>query len=327
MTFKLKLTVAITQAALACAGVTASSTAMAADPWPQKPVRLVVSFPPGAPGDMIARLIQPELQKSLGQAIVIENKPGAGGNIGAQEVARATDGHTFLIGPDTMFSINPHLYQKLSFKPLEDLQVLTQLASFNQILVCHPTVGVKTLPDLASKAKSSKMDYASGGPGVPGHMAMEMLMASMSITMNHIPYRGPAPATQDVLAGQVPCGFLAAPVVGPHVKDGKLVALGASGAKRSPGSPNIPTIAEAGVAGFDAGFFEVVAAPKNTSVEAMEKMQRAVTGILAQADIKSKLLAADLEPVGNSTASAQARTRADFDKWGRIANQIGLKLD
>lgn len=318
---KFKLTLVIAQATLICA------SAAAADNWPQKPVKLIVSFPPGAPGDMIARLIQPDLQKSLGQAIVIENKPGAGGNIGAQEVARSTDGHTFLVGPDTMFSINPHLYQKLSFKPLEDLQVLTQLASFNQILVCHPAVGVKTLADLASKSKSSKMDYASGGPGVPGHMAMEMLMTAMSITMNHIPYRGPAPATQDVLAGQVPCGFLAAPVVGPHVKDGKLVALGASGAKRSPGSPQIQTIAEAGVPGFDAGFFEVMAAPKGTPADAVDKMQKAVTSILSQTDIKSKLLAADLEPVGNSSASAQSRTKMDFEKWGRIANQIGLKLD
>lgn len=131
--------------------LTATASAQA-QTWPQKPIRLVVSFPAGAPGDMIARLIQPDLQKVLGQPVVVDNKPGAGGNIGAQEVARATDGHTFLVGPDTMLTINPHLYKKLAFKPAEDLVPLTQLASFNQMLVCHPSVGVKTVSELIAKA-------------------------------------------------------------------------------------------------------------------------------------------------------------------------------
>jgi tripartite-type tricarboxylate transporter receptor subunit TctC len=298
-----------------------------AQSWPQKPVRLLVSFPAGAPGDMIARLIQPDLQKSLGQPVIVDNKPSAGGNIGAQEVARATDGHTFLVGPDTMLTINPHLYKKLSFKPVEDLVPLTQLASFNQMLVCHPSVGVKSVSELLAKARNQKMDYASGGPGVPGHMAMEMLLATSSVKMNHIPYRGPAPATQDVLASQVPCGFLAAPVVGPHAREGKLVALAVSGAKRSPGSPAVPTMVEAGIRGFDASFFEILAAPRGMPPEAMDRMQKAVVSALQQPEIRARLLAADLEPVANTPAEASARMRADNDKWGRLAGQIGLQLD
>lgn len=308
-------------------GVSVMAGSAMAQTWPQKPVRLVVSFPAGAPGDTIARLIQPELQKELGQPVVVENRPGAGGNIGAQEVARSTDQHTFLVGPDTMFTINPHVYKKMGFSPLDDLKPLTLLASFNQMLACHPSVGVKTLSGFVAKAKSQAMNYASGGPGVPGHMAMEMLMAETQLRMDHVPYKGPAPAMQDVLAGQVPCGFLAAPAVGPQAKGGKLTALAVSGARRSPGSPEIPTVAEQGIKDFDASFFETLSAPKNVSAAAAERMQMAVTKVLEQADVKAKLLQADMEVVANSSAEAQQRLRADHLKWGRVASKIHLQLD
>ncbi len=313
------LTVLLVAATMAC-GAQAQN-------WPTKPVRLVVSFPAGAPGDTIARLIQPQLLQALGQPVIVDNKPGAGGNIGAQEVARSTDGHTFLVGPDTMLTINPHLYKKLSFKPTEDLVPLMYLASFNQMLVCHPSTGLKNLADLMARAQTQKMDYASGGPGVPGHMAMELLLSSANLKMNHVPYRGPAPATQDVLAGQLPCGFLAAPVVGPHVKDGKLVAMAVSGARRSPASPNVPTVAEAGVRGFDATFFEILAAPKGTPPEVMARLHKAVSNALQQADVRNKLLANDLDPVVNTPAEAAARVKSDSEKWGRVVSQIGLQLD
>lgn len=311
----------------------ALTTALLATPlanaqtWPQKPVRIVVSFPAGAPGDIVARMIQPELQKSLGQPVIVENKPGAGGNIGAQEVARATDGHTFLVGPDTMLTVNPHLYKKLTFKPTEDLIPLTLLASFNQMLVCHPSSGIKSVTDFITKARAGSMDYASGGPGVPGHMAMEMFLASANLKMNHIAYKGPAPATQDVLAGQVPCGFLAAPAVGPHVKNGKLNALGVSGTKRSPASPLVPTLIEAGVANFDASFFELLAAPKNNSPQANDRFQKAVVAALSTSETKAKLNAADLDPVANSAQQAQQRIKADAVRWGKVASQINLQLD
>jgi len=298
-----------------------------AQSWPTKPIRIVVAFPPGAPGDIIARLIQPDLQTALGQPILVDNKPGAGGNIGAQEVSRATDGHTFLVGPDTMLTINPHLYKKLSFKPTEDLIPVTLLASFNQMLVCHPATGIRNVADLVAKTKASTMNYASGGSGVPGHMAMEMFLAATGTQMDHIPYKGPAPAAQDVLGGQVPCGFLAAPVVGPHVKDNRLTALGVSGSKRSPGSSNVPTMAETGVAGFDATFFEILAAPKGTSPDVLERLQKSVAAALNQNETRIKLLAVDLDPVANTSAQAQQRIRSDAQKWGKVAEKINLQLD
>ena len=156
---------------------------------------------------------------------------------------------------------------------------------------------------------------------------MEMFLASANLKMNHIAYKGPAPATQDVLAGQVPCGFLAAPAVGPHVKDGKLNALGVSGTKRSPASPLVPTLIEAGVANFDASFFELLAAPKNNSPQANDRFQKAVVAALSTSETKAKLNAADLDPVANSAQQAQQRIKADAVRWGKVASQINLQLD
>ncbi len=312
---------------LAVLGGLVWTNAALAQSWPEKPVRLLVSFPAGAPGDIVARMIQPELQKELGQPVVVENRPGAGGNIGAAEVVRSTDQHTFLVGPDTMATINPHLYRKMGFNPLEDLKPVTHLVAFNQMLVCHPSTHLRSLSDLLTRAKTQTLDYASGGPGVPGHMAMEMLLASTSVKMNHIPYKGPAPAMQDVLAGQVPCGFLAAPAVGPQVKGGKLIALGVSGIRRSPGSPDVPTIAQLGVADFDASFFEILAAPKSASPAVIERLNKAVAKILQQQDVRAKLLAADMEPAGNTSLESTQRLRADNMKWGRVAQKIALQLD
>lgn len=304
-----------------------SSLCLAAQAWPDKPVRIVISFPPGAPGDIVARAIQPALQQELGQPVVVDNRPGAGGNIGAQEVARATDQHTFLVGPDTMLTINPHLYRKMAFDPLQDLVPVTLLVGFNQMLVCNPAAHVKTLADLVQKAKSGSMNYASGGPGVPGHMAMEMLLASEHMKMTHVPYKGPAPAMQDVIAGQVPCGFLAAPAVGPHVKAGRLVAIGVSGLQRSPGSPAVPTLAELGVKDFDASFYEIMAAPKNTPPAIVQRMHDAVVKALNLPAIRSRLLADDLEPVGDPSADARLKLEAANRRWGAVARRIGLVLD
>jgi tripartite-type tricarboxylate transporter receptor subunit TctC len=301
--------------------------AAGAQTWPSKPVRLLVAFPPGAPGDLVARLIQPQLQQALGQPVIVDNRPGAGGNIGAQEVARASDGHTFLVGPDTMLTVNPHLYLKLGFKPTEDLVPVTYLARFNQLLACHPSAGVKSVGEFIALAKSKPFNYASGGAGVPGHLAMEMLMADTGIALSHVPYRGPSPATQDLLAGQVPCGFLASPVVGPHVRAGKLVALAVSGAKRTASLPQVPTVAEAGVAGYDASFFEIVAAPRNTSPAAIERLQAEIAKALNDPKAKETLAAADLEAVASTPAEAARQMRADFRKWGAVNEKVRLQLD
>jgi tripartite-type tricarboxylate transporter receptor subunit TctC len=301
--------------------------ALAQAAWPTQPIKLLDAFPPGAPGDLIARLIQPALQKELGQPVIVDNRPGAGGNIGANEVVRSTDGHTVLVGPDTMLTINPYLYRKLAFDPMSDLVPVTQLATFSQELVCNPAVGVKSLDELLAAARKEPMSYASGGQGVPGHMAMELLLASTQMQMQHVPYRGPGPATQDVLANSVPCGFLASPVVGPHVKNGRLVALAVSGATRLPAQPTVPTIAESGVNGYEATFTEMMAMPKGTPPAVLQRLQRAVAKALADPGVRATLAAIDLQPLANTPEEAAQRIRAENARWKLVAARLDLKLD
>ena len=215
---------------------------------------MVLPFPPGGPSDTVMRLAADKMQIVLKQPIIIDNKPGAGGNLGSAEVARAApDGYTWLWGTDTLVTVNPHVYKQLGFK-VEDLQPVTIGTTFSQTLVCNPALGVKTLKELIAKAKAEKLSYASGGAGVPGHLSMELLQSMAGFEMVHVPYKGPAPATQDVVGNQVPCGLLAGPTVLPHVRSGKLVALAVSGHARSPTLPDVPTIAEAGVPGYAADF-------------------------------------------------------------------------
>lgn len=315
------------KAVLAAALLVIFGAASANETWPTKPVRFVVSFPPGTPGDQIIRVIQPGLQQSLGQPVVIENRPGAGGNLGMQEVVRSTDGHTALVGPDTMLTINPHLYKKLPYKPLEDLMPVTLLATTSQMLVCHPGVAVRTLSELTDLSRKSDMSYASGGPGVPGHMAMEMLLASTKGRMQHVPYRGPGPAMLDVIGATVPCGFLASSTVGQNVKDGRLKAIAVSGVRRLDNFPQVPTAAEAGVTGYAANFGEMVAMPKGTPAPNVQRLRDEIAKLLATPDIRSKLSALDLDIVASTPDEARARIRTEALKWSEVATRIGLQLD
>ena len=301
--------------------------AQAQTPWPVKPIRIVLPFPPGGPSDIVLRLAAEKMQSTLKQAIVIDNKPGAGGNLGTAEVSRAApDGYTWLFAPDSVVTVNPHVYKNTGFK-VEQLAPVTIATQFGQILVCNPALGVKTLAELKAKAKTEKLSYASGGAGVPGHLSMELLLAQAGFEMNHIPYKGPAPATQDLLGNQVPCGLLAGPTVLPFVRSGKLVALAVSGSKRSPAVPEVPTIAEAGVAGYQADFALVMFAPKGTAATVIEQMRQAFVDALKTSDVSDKLRANDQVVVGSTPQQAADVLAADSKKWGEVARQIHLGLD
>lgn len=295
--------------------------------WPDRPVRVVLPFPPGGPSDMVMRLAAEKMQASLKQPIVIENRPGAGGNLGTAEVARAApDGTTWLWGTDTLVTVNPHVYKQLGFK-VDDLVPVTIGTSFSQTLVCHPAVGVKSVAELVAKAKATKMSYASGGNGVPGHLSMELLQHMAGFEMTHVPYKGPAPATQDVLGGQVPCGLLAGPTVLPHIRAGKLVPLAVSGATRSPTLPDVPTMAEAGVAGYRADFALAMFAPKGTPEGIVTRFRQAFVDALKSPDVTEKLKAGDQVVVGSTPAEAARTLAADSQKWGEVARRIKLGLD
>ncbi|WP_296558854.1 tripartite tricarboxylate transporter substrate-binding protein [Pigmentiphaga sp.] len=296
-----------------------------AQDWPTKPVRLVAAFPPGTPGDVIARLIQPSLQQRWGQTVVVENKPGAGGNLAAAEVARARDDHTLLVGPDTILTINPHLYKKLTFNLREALRPVTYFASFNQMLVCNTESRVQTL-EAFTRQPASKM-YASGGTGTPSHMAMAMLLETTRTELVHVPYKGPGPAAQDVMAGHVDCGFIVSSVVLQHVQGGRLHAIAVSGSQRSMLMPAVPTVAEKGYAGFDATFFETLMAPSGMNAATVGRIQRDVHAALSTPEMKARLAEMDLRVEASSPQEAERRGAEDYRKWGAIAARAKLQLD
>ena len=306
--------------------LSAASSAIAQN-WPQKPIKVIAPYPPGGPSDLVMRTAADKIQAILKQPIVIENQPGAGGNIGGAAVARAApDGYTWLIATDTLLTVNPHVYKTMPFK-LEDLKPVSVLSSFSQTLVCNPSLGVKTLPELIAKSKTTSLSYASGGPGVPGHLSTELLLNMTGMQMVHVPYKGPAPAMQDVLAGQVPCGLLAGPTVLPHVRSGKLTALAVSGQGRSPTLPEVPTIAEAGVKGYEADFSLILLAPKQVPDELVAKFRQAVVEALRTPEATERLKATDQIVIGSTPEAAAAKIAKDNAKWGVVARKIGLSLD
>ena len=319
-------------AALALIGIINTSLPAAAQTaavaaWPDRTVRVVLPFPPGGPSDIVMRLAADKMQPALKQTIVIDNKAGAGGNLGSAEVARAApDGYTWLFAPDSIVTVNPHVYKQMSFK-VDELMPVTVATQFSQTLVCNPTLGVKSVAELIAKAKATPLSYASGGVGVPGHLSMELLQSMAGFQMSHVPYKGPAPATQDVLGNQVSCGLLAGPTVLPHVRAGKLVALAVSGSRRSPTLPDVPTLAEAGVAGYEADFTLVMFAPRGVPDAIVARFRQAFVDALSAPDVVDKLKAGDQTVVANSPAEAAAMLAADSRKWGALARRIRLGLD
>jgi tripartite-type tricarboxylate transporter receptor subunit TctC len=295
--------------------------------WPSKPIRVVLPFPPGGPSDIVMRLAAEKMQATLKQTIVIENKPGAGGNLGTAEVARAApDGYTWLWGTDTLVTVNPHVYKNLGFK-VDALLPVAIGTRFNQTLVCNPALGIKTVAELVAKAKAGQLSYASGGAGVPGHLSMEMLQHMAGFNMVHVPYKGPAPAAQDVIGNQVPCGLLAGPTVLPFVRSGKLVALAVTGSTRSPTLPEVPTLAEAGITGYQADFSLVMFAPRGTPMPIVEAFRQAFVDALKQPDVIDKLKAGDQTVVGSTPEQAAAQLAAESKKWAEVARRINLGLD
>jgi tripartite-type tricarboxylate transporter receptor subunit TctC len=310
------------------AAVLSAAQVAAAQSWPAKPVRMLITFPPGGPSEIVTRLVSERLHAELKQPFVIENRAGAGGNIGAAVVASAAaDGLTFGITTDTLFTVNPLVYRKMPFDPWNDIAPVTLLGSFSQMMVCNPAVPAKTLAELLQLAKREKLTYASGGPGVPGHLAAELLLSTTGTSMLHIPYKGPAAATTDVVGGQVNCGFLATPTVLPHVKAGRLKGLAVSTAKRSPLAPDVPAAAEAGAAGFDAPFYLVLFAPRGVPAEVTARMNRAVGDALEQRDIRERAAALDVVTLGGSPQEAVKVLKDAAAKWAPVVQRIGLKLD
>ena len=316
-------------AASAALAVFAAQAQTQASAWPSKTVRIMVGSPPGGPSDITTRVFAEQLQQRTGQAVVVENRPGAGNNLAAQVVAQAEpDGHTLVLSPDTVVTTNPLVYRNLSFDAKKDLVNVSVMATFTQLLVCNPGVGVKSVSELVEMTKKRRMTYASGGHAVPGHLAAEMFLQTTGIEMQHIPYEGPAPATMGVLSGEVDCGFLATPTVIPHTKAGKLTPLAISSAESSPLAPDVPTLPKAlNRPDADITFKLVLQAPRGTPQPVIAVLEKHAAEIMKQPEIRAKLLSSDLKAVGSTSAEAEEAIAADIARWEPVVKRLGLKLD
>jgi tripartite-type tricarboxylate transporter receptor subunit TctC len=320
----------VARLALASAAAACIAPAAAQSPaWPTKPVKVLVGSPPGGPSDITARLFADQLNKRSGQAVVVENRPGAGNNLAAGVAAKAEpDGHTLVLSPDTVLTVNPLVYRSQNFDARNDLTSVSVLASFSQMLVCNPATGVKTVADLVAKAKAGRMTYASGGPGVPGHLAAEMFLQASGAKMQHVPYRGPAPATTAVLSGEVDCGFLATPTVIQHVKGDKLRALAVSSSTPSPLAPDVPTLAKAlNQPELDASFRLVLQTASGTPPAVVAQIERAAGEIMKDPQVRQKLQASDLVGQGSTSAQAQQVMKSEIARWEPLVRRLDLKAD
>lgn len=301
----------------------------AAQAWPPKPVRLLVGSPPGGPSDITARLFAEQLGKRISQPVIVENRPGAGNNLAAGVVAKAEpDGTTLVLSPDTVLTVNPLVYGTQAFNAKTELVNVSVLASFSQMLVCHPSVGVKTVQALVAKAQGGQLSYASGGPGVPGHLAAELFLQATGGKMQHVPYRGPAPATQAVLAGEVQCGFLATPTVLPHVQAGKLHALAVSSATPSVLAPDVPTLAKAlRQPQLDATFRLVLQTTRGTPAAVIAQLERLSAEIMQVTEVRARLQVVDLVPLGLPAVQTQQVLDGEIARWEPLVKRLQLKAN
>jgi tripartite-type tricarboxylate transporter receptor subunit TctC len=311
------------------AGLALIAPAKAQD-YPSKPIRLVVPFAAGGATDVLARLVGERLTATLGQQVVVDNRPGAGGNIGSDIVARAEpDGYTILMGAVGTHAINPSLYPKMPYDPVKDFAPVTLVASVPNVLVVNPEVpanSVQELIDLA-KAKPGELNFASSGNGTSIHLSGELFKAMTGTDIVHVPYKGSGPAVTDLLGGQVQMMFDNMPSSLPHVKAGKLRALGVTSAKRSPALPEVPTIAEAGVPSYDATSWFGILAPAGTSEPVVTRLQGAIVQALGEPEMRQRMADLGAEPVGDTPAEFGQFIAAEIAKWAKVVNDAGVKLE
>jgi tripartite-type tricarboxylate transporter receptor subunit TctC len=301
----------------------------AAQTYPAKPIRLVVPFAPGGPVDTLARAMSPRLSEALGQQIIIDNRPGAGSIIGTDVVVKAPpDGYTLLITSSSI-AINPSIYPKMPFDATRDLAPISQLSTSSLIVVVHPSVPARSVKELIALAKARKGElvYASSGTGSAPHLSVELFSSMTGTRMVHVPHKGAAPATIDLLAGHVALMFNNLISAVPNVQAGKLRALAVTGAARTPALPDLPTIAEAGVPGYEASTWYAMFAPAATPAPVLERLQRDVAATAKSPDVRKTLSAVGIDPVGGTPAELAKYLRSELVKWGKVAKASGAKAD
>ena len=298
--------------------------------WPNRPLRMVVPFPPGGPTDIVARPVAAKMSEALGQQVIIDNKGGAGGTIGADFVAKSPpDGYTLLMGTVGTQAINATLYPKLAYDPVKDFAAITLVAAAPVALVAHPSVPAASVAELLAlaKQKPGTLTFGSAGSGTPGHLSGEIFKSMTGAQIVHVPYKGSAPAISDLLGGQINLMFDPVQSVLGHVKSGKIRALGVSSARRSSILPAVPTVAEGGVAGYETTAWWGVVAPARTPREIVARLDQAIGKALADADFKARLQEIGIETVGLGPDAFVRFQAAEIAKWGAAVKAAGAKVD
>ena len=310
---------------LAAAALFAPLPAAAA--FPDKPVKLVVAFAPGSSTDIVARLIAEQMQASIGQPVVVENRPGAGGNIATQQVmASPADGYTLLFH-SVAYTVNPSLFANAGYDAVKDLQPVAMAAVTPNLLYVHPDVKATTLAELIALARNSKMAYASSGNGTTTHLGAELLFRALAkVDVTHVPFQ-PAAATNAVVSGQVPIASTSMPPAVPHAKAGKVRPIAVMSARRSPALPDVPTVAESGYPGFEAVTWFAVFAPGRTPPAVLDQLNAEINKALGQKTVRDRFEALSLDAQPSDRASLRAYVEAEVAKWGKLVRDIGIKVD
>jgi len=317
----------ITAALLAALAPAQSAVAQS---YPTKPIRWIVTYPPGGPTDVVARAIGAKLTEAWGQQIIIDNRAGAGGMIGTELGARAApDGYTLLFGTSAGMTINPALQSKLPYDPVKDFAPVSLLVINPQLLVLNPTVPANSVKELVAlaKAKPGQLNYASVGQGSPNHLGMELLKALTGTNIVHVPYKGTGPAITDLLGGQVQLMFNSMPTVLPLVRSGKLRALAVGSTQRISAIADIPTVAESGVPGFENVTWYGMFAPAKTPREIVNKLNAQVVRILAEPDMAQRLSSQGAEPRSSTPDELAKFMRVEFERWAKVIKSAGVKVE
>lgn len=314
----------------AFAAVTASYSASAADPWPARPISYIVPFPPGGTTDVLARIITPGLAKALGNAsIIVENKAGAGGSVGSAIASRAApDGYTLLGGTISSHAINISLYPSIGYDPVKSFSPVALIGTNPTVLLVRPDSPFKTLQDVIAAAKAGKpLTCASAGSGTSQHLSLELLKLKTGIAVTHVPYKGSGPAMTDMLGGQVDLLFETPIAAAPYIKSGKLRALAVSSSARMPSMPNVPTIAESGVPGYDVVSWQGVFAPAGTPQPIVKRLHDEITAILQTPAMRERLDQLGMDPVNLTVEQFAAFQKAEVAKWAEVIQKGNIKLN
>ena len=309
--------------------VAVNGIAQAQQPWPTKPIRLIVTSPAGGPSDIAARIIGQRLTETLGQAVVIDNRGGANGIVGTEMVANAPpDGYT--IGMvQAGLAINPSLYARVPYDPLKDFAPITQAISVPNVLVVHPSLGVNSVAELvaAAKARPEEIPFASAGNGSSGHLALELFQMSAGVRFNHVPYKGGAPAINELLGGHVKALFSLALVATPHVRSGKIKGLAVSSGQRSAVAPELPTIAESGYPGFEVvGWFGILA-PAKTPPAIVAKLHDEIVRVLKMPDTRQRLASQGADVVASTPGEFAAYIKSETERWAKVIKSAGIHME